>query len=94
MSSGKNIDNNVYIERLLNDVLGELSFHGETYADQEVLERLDVYQFALNHIYQQMEGLLGSTFNKKEFSAISLFNKTHHILKEHKENVSIVRWVF
>ena len=78
-----------YMKRLLNDTLGELSFHGETYADKEVLERLDVYQFALNYIYQQMEGLLGSTFNKKEFSAISLFNKTHRILKEYNENVSL-----
>ena len=33
MSSGKNMDNNVYIKRLLNDTLGKLSFHGETYAD-------------------------------------------------------------
>ena len=89
MTQIKDVDNNAYIQRLLNDVLGELSFHGETYADKEVLERLDVYQFALNHIYQQLEGLLSSTFNRKEFSAISLFNKTHSILKEHNENVSL-----
>lgn len=89
MESQNNMSDKDYIKRLLNDTLGKISFHGETYADKEVLERLDVYQFALNHIYQQMEGLLGSTFNKKEFSAISLFNKTHSILKEHNENVSL-----
>ena len=43
MTQIKDVDNNAYIQRLLNDVLGKLSFHGETYADQEVLERLDVY---------------------------------------------------
>lgn len=89
MSSGKNMDNKIYIERLLNDVLGKLSFHGETYADKEVLDRLDIYEFTLNHVYKQLEKLLGSCLGRKEFSAIDLFNKTHWILKEHKENVSL-----
>ena len=74
MNPDKDMDNNVYIERLLNDTLGKISFHGETYADKEVLERLDMYEFALNHIYKQLENLLGSCFKKKEFSAISLFS--------------------
>ena len=87
MSPGKNMDNNIYIERLLNDVLGKLSFHGETYADKEVLERLDIYKFALNHIYRQLEDLLDSCSKRKESSAIKLFNKTYQILKEHNENV-------
>ena len=78
-----------YIKSLLSDTLGKISFHGETYADKEVLKRLDMYEFALNYIYKQLENLLGSCFKKKEFSAISLFNKTHHILKEHNEDVSL-----
>lgn len=89
MSSSGDTNDNAYMERLLHDTLGELSFHGETYADKEVLKRLDMYEFALNHIYKQLENLLGSCFKKKEFSAISLFDKTHQILKEHNEDVSL-----
>ena len=35
-----------------------------------------------------MEDLLYSCLNRKEFSAISLFNKTHQILKDHHEQLS------
>lgn len=84
-----NMSDEDYIKRLLNDTLGKISFHGETYADKEVLKRLDMYEFALNHIYKQLENLLGSCFKKKEFSVISLFNKTYQILKEHNEDVSL-----
>jgi len=89
MSSSRDMNDNAYMERLLHDTLGELSFHGETYADEEVLKRLDIYEFTLNHVYKQLEELLGSCFGRKEFSAVDLFNKTHQILKEHKENVSL-----
>lgn len=89
MSSSRDTNDNAYMERLLHDTLGELSFHGETYADKKVLERLDIYEFTLNYIYKQLEKLLGSCFDRKEFSAVDLFNKTHQILKEHKENVSL-----
>ena len=87
VESQNNMSDEDYIKRLLNDTLGKLSFHGETYADKEVLKRLDIYEFTLNHVYGQLEKLLSSCFGRKEFSAVDLFNKTHQILKEHKENL-------
>ena len=89
MSSSRDMNDNAYMERLLHDTLGKLSFHGETYADKEVLKRLDIYEFTLNHIYGQLEDLLDSCFKRKELSAISLFNKTHQILEEHNKDVSL-----
>lgn len=77
-----------YVRRLLDDVLGRLSFHGETYADKKTLEQLDIYEVVIVYIYCQMRELLCCCDSREESSAVRLFSKTHRILKDYHKQLS------
>lgn len=39
-----------HIERLLDEVLGGVSFHGDTYDDEISMRNIKLHEIALNHI--------------------------------------------
>lgn len=70
-----------HIEKLLDQVLGNVSFHGETYADKESLQNLELHKIALKHIYEKLSDTAYDTAGRQEFSAAALRRQIEDINK-------------
>lgn len=44
-----------HIERLLDEVLGGVSFHGDTYDDEISMRNIKLHEIALNHIWAKLK---------------------------------------
>lgn len=79
-----------HIERLLNEVLGGVSFHGDTYEDGISMKNIKLHKIALNHIWSKLRDTAYQAAGKQEFSAVGIINQIESISKEHIDDVEDV----
>lgn len=73
MEQNDNFDKE-YIERLLDEVLGKVSFHGDTYEDEISMRNIRLHEIALIHIWSKLRDTAYQAAGKRELSATT---KTH-----------------
>lgn len=79
-----------HIERLLDEVLGNVSFHGDTYEDGISMKNIKLHEIALNHIWAKLRDTAYQAAGKQEFSAVDIINQIESISKEHIDEVEDV----
>lgn len=79
-----------HIERLLDEVLGGVSFHGDTYDDEISMRNIKLHEIALNHIWAKLRETAYQAAGKQEFSAVDIVNQIESISKEHIGDVEDV----
>ena len=67
------------------DLIPEVYFHGETYADKAELEQLDNVQKMIDEAYLMILGLYLDTKDRREDSAKQLHAKAEKMLDQFKE---------
>lgn len=79
-----------HIERLLDEVLGGVSFHGDTYEDEISMRNIKLHKIALAHIWAKLRDTAYRAAGKQEFSAVDIINQIESISKEHIDEVKDV----
>lgn len=79
-----------HIERLLDEVLGGISFHGDTYEYKISMRNIKLHEIALNHIWTKLRDTAYQAAGKQEFSAVGIINQIENISKEHIDEVEDV----
>jgi hypothetical protein len=82
MEENDNFDKE-YIERLLDEVLGKVSFHGDTYDDKISMKNIRLHEIALIHIWSKLRDTAYQAAGRQEFSAGNIINQIETISKEH-----------
>ena len=82
MEQNDNFDKE-YIERLLDEVLGKVSFHGDTYEDEISMRNIRLHEIALIHIWSKLRDTAYQAAGKREFSAVKIINQIEEISKDH-----------
>lgn len=79
-----------YIWRLLDEVLGEVSFHGDTYEDEISMRNITLHEIALKHIWFKLTETAYQAAGKRELSAVKIINQIEEISKDHIAEVEEV----
>lgn len=79
-----------HIERLLDEVLGGVSFYEDTYEDEISMRNIKLHEIALNHIWTKLRNTAYRAAGKQEFSAVGIINQIERISKEHIDEVEDV----
>lgn len=82
MEQNDNFDKE-YIERLLDEVLGKVSFHGDTYEDEISMRNIRLHEIALIHIWSKLRDTAYQAAGKRELSAVKIINQIEEISKDH-----------
>lgn len=82
MEQNDNFDKE-YIQRLLDEVLGEVSFHGDSYDDEISMRNIRLHEIALIHIWSKLRDTAYQAAGKREFSAVKIINQIEEISKDH-----------
>lgn len=82
MEQNDNFDKE-YIERLLDEVLGKVSFHGDTYEDEISMRNIKLHEIALIHIWSKLRDTVYQAAGKRELSAVKIINQIEEISKDH-----------
>lgn len=82
MEQNDNFDKE-YICRLLDEVLGEVSFHGDTYEDEISMRNIRLHEIALIHIWSKLRDTAYQAAGKRELSAVKIINQIEEISKDH-----------
>ena len=72
-----------YIRRLLDEVLGKVSFHGDTYDDEISVKNIRLHEIALIHIWSKLRDTAYQAAGRQEFSGVKIINQIEEISKEH-----------
>jgi hypothetical protein len=72
-----------YIRRLLDEVLGKVSFHGDSYEDKISMRNIRLHEIALVHIWSKLTETAYQVAGRQEFSAVDIMNQIEVISKEH-----------
>ena len=89
MEQNDNFDKE-YICRLLDEVLGKVSFHGDTYEDKISMKNIRLHEIALIHIWSKLRDTAYQAAGKREFSAVKIINQIEEISKDHVDEVEDV----
>lgn len=89
MEQNDNFDKE-YIERLLDEVLGKVSFHGDTYEDEISMRNIRLHEIALIHIWSKLRDTAYQAAGKRELSAVKIINQIEEISKDHIDEVEDV----
>ena len=68
------------------DLIQNISFHGETNADNEELKKLDNLEAMLSTAYLELLGLMLDTEDRIEYSAKQLHQRAEELLSMFKED--------
>lgn len=82
MEQNDNFDKE-YISRLLDEVLGKVSFHGDTYEDEISMRNIRLHEIALIHIWSKLRDTAYQAAGKRELSAVKIINQIEEISKDH-----------
>lgn len=82
MEQNDNFDKE-YICRLLDEVLGKVSFHGDTYEDEISMRNIKLHEIALIHIWSKLRDTAYQAAGKRELSAVKIINQIEEISKDH-----------
>ena len=82
MEQNDNFDKE-YICRLLDEVLGKVSFHGDTYEDEISMRNIRLHEIALIHIWSKLRDTAYQAAGKRELSAVKIINQIETISKDH-----------
>ena len=82
MEQNDNFDKE-YICRLLDEVLGKVSFHGDTYEDEISMRNIRLHEIALIHICSKLRDTAYQAAGKRELSAVKIINQIEEISKDH-----------
>lgn len=82
MEQNDNFDKE-YICRLLDEVLGKVSFHGDTYEDEISMRNIRLHEIALIHIWSKLRDTAYQAAGKRELSAVKIINQIEEISKDH-----------
>ncbi len=82
MEQNDNFDKE-YIYRLLDEVLGKVSFHGDTYEDEISMRNIRLHEIALIHIWSKLRDTAYQAAGKRELSAVKIINQIEEISKDH-----------
>lgn len=89
MEQNDNFDKE-YIYRLLDEVLGKVSFHGDTYEDDISMRNIRLHEIALIHIWSKLRDTAYQAAGRQEFSAAKIINQIEEISKDHIDEVKDV----
>ena len=82
MEQNDNFDKE-YICRLLDEVLGKVSFHGDIYEDEISMRNIRLHEIALIHIWSKLRDTAYQAAGKRELSAVKIINQIEEISKDH-----------
>lgn len=89
MEQNDNFDKE-YICRLLDEVLGKVSFHGDTYEDDISMRNIRLHEIALIHIWSKLRDTAYQAAGRQELSAVKIINQIEEISKDHIDEVKDV----
>ena len=79
-----------YIRRLLDEVLGKVSFCGDSYDDEISMKNIRLHEIALIHIWSKLRDTAYQAAGKQEFSAVKIIKQIEGLSKEHIDEVKDV----
>lgn len=89
MEQNDNFDKE-YICRLLDEVLGKVSFHGDTYEDDISMRNIRLHEIALIYIWSKLRDTAYQAAGRQELSAVKIINQIEEISKDHIDEVKDV----